>query len=501
MISRALSWSTILLATAAAPAVAQLISIRTVPISQAHQFDLFPSSGMAMGGVALAVDDSLYDPFGNPATGVRLGLSRFWGSPGVYSVSNGAGAGRSLPLGTWIRSGNWFGGAALAVQQVDLSQRANPIPIPLLCPACDSRLTAQFPDDDDRSHSNAFGYAMVGLLLPNAGLSFAGSAMWSDLHGVDGVDLLYPGSARLKQDGHAFDVRVGALKQWEPRRALSAVMVYNQFASTHDVFYLDGFWDPGSQQFSTRPRLEENLDHTNTWGLQFEYTHPLSAPGWRMGWVATTNLMSHPKIPNYAIQNIPRDPGNSQAFNLGAGISRSDQSSTFALDLIYEPIWSYTWADAAEPIETDDGTTIPAGGKTIENRFHFSNAVLRMGFAQDLPFDKGTKGVALRLGLQVHSIDYSMVQDDNVQITTRHQDEAWVEWTPTWGLSLRFPAWEIHYRGSVTNGTGRPGVSSGGDVVFAEPANGVILVAPSGPLTLNGVKVMTHQVAVTFPFR
>jgi hypothetical protein len=38
-------------------------------------------------------------------------------------------------------------------------------------------------------------------------------------------------------------------------------------------------------------------------------------------------------------------------------------------------------------------------------------------------------------------------------------------------------------------------------VVFAEPANGVILVAPSGPLTLNGVKVMTHQVAVTFPFR
>jgi len=38
--------------------------------------------------------------------------------------------------------------------------------------------------------------------------------------------------------------------------------------------------------------------------------------------------------------------------------------------------------------------------------------------------------------------------------------------------------------------------------VFREDAvAGTILVAPSGPLTLTGVKVMTHQVAISFPFR
>jgi hypothetical protein len=32
-------------------------------------------------------------------------------------------------------------------------------------------------------------------------------------------------------------------------------------------------------------------------------------------------------------------------------------------------------------------------------------------------------------------------------------------------------------------------------------ASSAILVAPSGPLSLTGVTVMTHQVAIVFPFR
>ena len=501
MRARAIPLWTFLFAACAGPLAAQLISIRTVPISQSHQFDLFPSLRMGMGGVSLAVDDSLHDPFSNPAKGARSGASRFFGSPGVYSVSQGAGAGRTLPVGTWVRSGNWFGGASVAVQEMDLSDASPFGPIPLSCPVCDVAGGIQFPADD-RSHSNAFGYAMLGMTLPKAGLSFGASVLWSGLHGVDGVDLLYPRSIRLTQNGHALDLRLGALKEWAGGRALSAVLLHNQYASTHDVFYLDSFWDPGAQQFSERPRVEQNLDHTNITGTHLEYSFPLRAPGWRMGWVATTNLMSHPKIPNYEIQNIPRDPGNSEAFNLGVGIAKSAQASTFALDLLYEPIWSYTWADAAAPIETGRGTTIPAGAKTIENRFRFSNALLRMGFAQDMPLDQATKELGLQLGLAVHRIDYSMVQQDNVQLTTRRQSEDWVEWTPTWGLSLRFPAWEVRYRGSVTHGTGRPGVrASGGDVLTADAVPGTILVAPSGPLTLTGVKVMTHQVSISFPFR
>jgi hypothetical protein len=154
-------------------------------------------------------------------------------------------------------------------------------------------------------------------------------------------------------------------------------------------------------------------------------------------------------------------------------------------------------------VETAAGTTIPKGGKTIENRFRFSNALVRLGFAQDIPFDQETKGVGIQLGLAVRRIDYALRQDDNVQVTLRRLQEDWVEWTPTWGMSLRFPVWEIRYRGSVTNGTGRPGVFPDGGIAVAETgrAGPPILVAPSGPLTLTGVKVMTHQISVTFPFR
>ena len=99
----------------------------------------------------------------------------------------------------------------------------------------------------------------------------------------------------------------------------------------------------------------------------------------------------------------------------------------------------------------------------------------------------------------MRSIWYLLEQQDNVLDSYRQQTESWLEWTPTWGLSVRFPAWEVRYRGSVTNGTGRPGVS---DNRFLTPvAEGNVLVAPTGPLSLSGVRVMTHQVSISFPFR
>src|SRR6266480_6308287 len=75
------------------------------------------------------------------------------------------------------------------------------------------------------------------------------------------------------------------------------------------------------------------------------------------------------KLPNYEITNvavIPWDPGRSYAYNVGVGVSRVLGPSTFGVDAIYEPIRSYTWAEALVPTPALNGNTIAVGGKTIE---------------------------------------------------------------------------------------------------------------------------------------
>src|SRR5206468_12483793 len=125
MTIRVVSLSVVLL-TVAGAAPAQSIPIQTVPIVPADQFDMFPSYTLAMGGVSIAVPDTLHDPFVNPAKGSRLRAARFFGSPTFYSVSHDAGAGRTLPLGIFSTAGTWYGGLARALQQVDASHPSSP---------------------------------------------------------------------------------------------------------------------------------------------------------------------------------------------------------------------------------------------------------------------------------------------------------------------------------------------------------------------------------------
>jgi hypothetical protein len=448
-----------------------------------------------MGGISIAVADSALDPFTNPAMGARLGGTRFFGSPSAYSVSSNAGGGRTLPVGALTRAGAWYGGVWLALQEVDLTPRPDLGFVRPACAVCEDVGLDLGPAE--RTRGNTYAFATAGRALGD-GLSVAGSVLWSRLNAIDGVDLLYSGSARIRQSGNDVDVRLGLLKQWDDDRSLEAILLHDRFGTTHDVFYLDAFWDPGTQQFGQRARLEQNLDRTRTWGLHVAYDQPLSASGWRAGGLVTVNRMDHPKIPNYSIMNIPRDPGHSSAFNFGVGLARELGGSTLGVDFIYEPIWSHTWADSESPTVSRLGRTIPAGGMTIENRFRFSNAQLRMGLGQDLSLGGPVGG--LQLGLAVRSVHYWLDQEDHVQVSSRSHEESWTEWTPTWGFSLRFPELEIRYQGSATNGTGRPGVNPNPRFMTADVAVGSnILVAPSGPLTLDEVRVMTHRISVSLP--
>ena len=499
MTSRVVSLSVVLL-TVAGAVPAQTIPIQTVPLVPADQFDIFPSYTLAMGGVSIAVPDTLHDPFVNPAKGARVRAARFFSSPTFYSVSRDAGAGRTLPLGAFAPAGAWFGGLALALQQVDASRIASPFtgaPPPGVFATGVADLGSA-----PQSHGNALAFALLGTTLPGSGVSLGGSVSWAKLRALDGVDLLYPGSTRVTQFGETLDARLGFLKEWEGDRSFEAILLHERFRMTHDVTFLDTFWDPGTQQFFQSARLERNRDFSKRWGMQLKYELPVAASGWRIGWLATANRTSQPNTPNTDLLNIPQDPGLSNAYELGVGVSRTSGPALFGMDVVYQPIWSTTWAQAGTPTATSTGGLIPVGGRTVENGFHFSNALFRMGFSHELVRSL-TKTAALQLGLAVRSVHYSLAQQDHVEVTTQRLEESWVEWTPTWGLSLRFPELELRYRGRVSHGTDRLVATPNQFIGVADqrPIGGFFFPQPTLPPTLDGVHVVTHQFSISLPLR
>lgn len=491
-----------LLAAATGTAAAQLISMRTVPIARADRFAFLPSRHLGMGGVSLALADTLSDLAVNPATGARLTGARFFASPVVYSVSENAGGGRALPVGVIARSGSWFAGGAVAFQMVDAAQPGFGGGV-VLDAGDGFRTTAAQVGDPSRAHGNGFAFATLGKVWPGTGLSVGGSVLVARRAAVDGVDLLYSESGIVDQSGHAVDVRLGLLKEWGASGTLEALALYSRSRMTHDVAYFDPFWDPATQRTVLRTRSEQERDATHVWGLHLAYERPLTAAGWRIGWIATANRMTYPDVPSVAISstnvpNVPWNPGHAQAYNIGVGLSRTNDLTQFGIDAFLEPIWSHTWSEAETPTATRLGHTIPAGGTTVENDFLFSNALFRMGVGHELVLGDEETAAGVQLGLAVRRMHYWLAQYDFVQAAGRNEEEEWMEWTPTWGLSVRFPAWEIRYHGLMTSGTKRPGVVRRVGFFVAEPSLGGPFL-PGRPLQLGGVSLVTHQVSVSLP--
>src|SRR5205823_14032261 len=68
---RPLSFVILATTVAARIASAQMIQIKTLPITEGDQWRFFPSANQALGGISIALADSLLDPFENPAKGSR----------------------------------------------------------------------------------------------------------------------------------------------------------------------------------------------------------------------------------------------------------------------------------------------------------------------------------------------------------------------------------------------------------------------------------------------
>ncbi len=459
---------------------AQLISVKSVPVATVEQFLLVPSQNLGMGGVSIALDDPSLDPFVNPAKGGRIRGAYLFSAPVFGNITNNQGGVRTLPLGALLGSDRWFGGMNLAVQQLSAPSRNDFVSWGVASDIArnSSSLLA------DKNLNNLYAAGLIGTKLPGSGISLGASVFWAGLEAMPGVDFLYDRSSHIEQHGHIADFRLGLLRERPDQPSFEILLLHNRISMAHDIYYNSWFW-------------EGDLDQTRTWGLHVGSVMPLSNDDSRAGFIFTTNYKSHPKIPNYELMNIPRDPGNSWAFNVGAGISHATDSSAVAMDLVFEPIWSHTWADAAAPVTTTRGVIIPAGGKTVENHFRFANWLVRLGL------NGQGKTVGFQLGLQARLINYRLEQENFVAdtptgVARRSQKEFWAEWTPSIGLSLKFSSFQIRYTGRLTAGTGQPGVAPDFMVRgLADLAAGEnFIVAPSGSLSLQEAVVLTHQISV-----
>jgi hypothetical protein len=145
-----------------------------------------------LGGVSIALRDSLLDPFDYPAKGARLSdrtKGIFFGSPTAYSVSQNAGGGMTLPIGGIVRSGSTFGGLAVAIQEIDAAQTQQGFFPPTIDIVRQDGTPAPAPTNPSRQ--NRFAFGTLGRTFERAGISVGASALWSGLNDVDGVDLLY----------------------------------------------------------------------------------------------------------------------------------------------------------------------------------------------------------------------------------------------------------------------------------------------------------------------
>ncbi|PSQ88793.1 MAG: hypothetical protein BRD43_04150, partial [Bacteroidetes bacterium QS_4_64_154] len=84
-----------------------------------------------MGGVTLAVDDTLGDAFVNPATAHRLDGTRAYSAPSHYTITENDGGARTLSVGVLVDRGQWFGGIGGALQQLTPGPKPRRRSVPL----------------------------------------------------------------------------------------------------------------------------------------------------------------------------------------------------------------------------------------------------------------------------------------------------------------------------------------------------------------------------------
>jgi len=441
-------WSIALLCAALPVAHAQIVQVKTSPLAEGDQFTFLPSLTRAMGGVTIALRDTLLDPFVNPATGMRTRRTWLFGSPSFYSLSRNGSAGTTLPMGVMRQAGNYFGALVVATQVVEPTNDNTgccSVPVALAASSISSSF-ALFPGPPQRhSRTNNYVFAGGGRTIRDSTASVAASLRWSRLGGVDGADLLYPGANDVGQRVDEVDLRLGVARDWATRSAEVAI-VHQRWSARHDVSYLSFMWDPGTRTVLPDPHTDVNFDRRHLWGVHLDVDQQFVDSTWRVGAVLTANRTTQPVTPLLGPMVPSGDPGRSSAFNVGVGVGHTRNKTVAGIDAIYEPIWAQR--------------TLPDQGS--EDRYRFANATVRGGAAHDFAVLNTANTVRMQGGMQWHRIAYSL--DEFAGSASQHRSRAsWSEWTHTVGAAYRSPRFEFRYEWRMQSGMNRPGIE------FPEP--------------------------------
>jgi len=130
-----------------------------------------------------------------------------------------------------------------------------------------------------------------------------------------------------------------------------------------------------------------------------------------------------------------------------------------------------------------------------------------VGLGLTMPLSE-TQSLRFEGGGQLRAIRYHLEQSDAIQGSRSTSTQSWNEWTRSWGLSVRFASADVHYRGRLTTGAGRPGFDdTGGAIAIDDRAAPV----PGGGgfgggfsqfgLRFADVRAITHQISVSVPIR
>lgn len=453
----------------------QVIPVKTVPVLEGPSMGTVPYQNLLLSGLDFMLPDRLAEPFSNPARGALVDGVVMGSRPSFFRATGNLGSENYFPLSVQFSSPRGFGGLMAAMQRSEFFSSSGLFPL--------GSGGAARPRE-----SNFLVQAYGGRTLGAGRWSIGAGLGLAHLNGLMAVPLLYNQNV-TSQSGYILTASAGLLHRFAKGKVFDATFLVQNFQMEHF--------------FGISPILSPDVgsgygekDHTVTWAWRLRYSTPLAMPGDRLGWQFTVNRKSHPKIPNYSLMNIPRDPGVTWAFQAGAGFSRETDQGQYGLEVIYEPIWSHTWV---EPLGSEP---VP-----LENFFRFGN--WRFNFAAV------TRGEALNVGvgIRLHRIAYRLRQVRYVFLdpivvppvpeapaTLERKDRYhWLEWEPYLGFRYRLGGVQVQYVAQFALGTGRPGVSL---LVPAQTesmfATGNYLIAPAGPLSLQEEVGFYHQINLVF---